>query len=261
MRKILMSITPSKFWLSLSIAICAIILWITIRKIHKKYVQKYNPVGEIGTMIRVAFGIVKSVVILGAILLVLEVNGVNVSSVFAGLGLMSAVLGLALQDALKDSIMGMHIIRDHFFSVGDVVKYGDFEGTVIRFTMQTTTLESMIDNSILTICNRNISEIVKIPSEAMIDINLPLPYEEESERIHQFLSEVCEEISGVDGIERCEYKGTTDFGSSAILYKIRFYCASHDKYEIRRRVLRFLQRKLELGGLHVPYEQLDIHVK
>lgn len=256
-----MNITPSKFWLSVSIAICAFILWITIRKIHKKYVQKYNPIGEIGTMIRVAFGIVKSVVVLGAILLVLEVNGVNVSAVFAGLGLMSAVLGLALQDALKDSIMGMHIIRDHFFSVGDVVKYGDFEGTVVRFTMQTTTLESSIDNSILTVCNRNISEIVKIPSEAMVDINLPLPYEEDSEHIHHFLTEVCEGISGVDGVERCEYKGTTDFGASAVFYKIRFYCSSHDKYEIRRRVLRFLQRKLELGGLHIPYDQIDIHTK
>ena len=53
-----------------------------------------------------------------ATLFVLQLLGFNVSSVIAGVGIVSAIVGLSLQDALKDIIMGFNIIIDSYFSVG-----------------------------------------------------------------------------------------------------------------------------------------------
>ena len=145
------------------IVVLAIVLWKTVRRLYKKYIQVGSSKGERTTLVRVLFSTARFLIVSGAGLVILEVNGVNVTSLVAGLGLLSAIVGLALQDFLKDVIMGIHIITDHFFSVGDVVRYGDIEGVVIGFTMKTTRLRNIYDQTITTVCNRNISEITKMP--------------------------------------------------------------------------------------------------
>lgn len=107
---------------------------------HSKYVAEGKAKGDKATLVRVMFGILQFLIVLGAILVILQMNGVSVNSVVTGLGLLSAIVGFSLQDVLKDIFMVIHIISDHFFSVGDVVKYQDIEGEVIGFTIKTTTL-------------------------------------------------------------------------------------------------------------------------
>ena len=167
----------------------------------------------------------------------MQINGVNVTSAIAGLGLLSAIVGLALQDALKDIVMGIHIISDHFFAVGDVVKYQNIEGVVIGFTIKTTTIRNIYDQTITTICNRNISEITKMPKSAQVDIDLPISYTENPQKIHALLKNLCLQIDAVDGIDSCVYKGTQEFTDSAVIYKIRFFCLPEEKPEKTRKHL------------------------
>ena len=89
--------------------------------------------GRSRTYIRLILSIVRYVFIIITILTLLQVNGVDVSSILAGLGLAGVIVGLAVQDALKDIIRGFSIVSDHYFSVGDVIKYNDQqEGTVLE---------------------------------------------------------------------------------------------------------------------------------
>ena len=81
-------------------------------------------------LLRVALNVLRYLLLLVTILLILQINGINVTSLVAGLGIVSAVVGLALQDILKDVIMGLHILSGRFFSVGDAVRYGIMEGIV-----------------------------------------------------------------------------------------------------------------------------------
>ena len=241
------------------IVVLAIVLWKTVRRLYKKYIQVGNSKGERTTLVRVLFSTARFLIVGGAGLVILEVNGVNVTSLVAGLGLLSAIVGLALQDFLKDVIMGIHIITDHFFSVGDVVRYGDIEGVVIGFTMKTTRLRNIYDQTITTVCNRNISEITKMPQQMMVDLDLPLPYEEDCRRIHAVLQGVSRQIGELPGIIRCEYKGTQDFADSAVIYKIRFYCLPEEMPERRRNALCVVQERLADENISIPYNQLDVH--
>ena len=252
-------ITKPKFFLSAAVVVGAFILWLALRQGHKKYVAAGKAKGEKATLVRVMFGILQFLIVLGAVLIILQMNGVNINSVVAGLGLLSAIVGFSLQDVLKDIIMGIHIISDHFFSVGDVVSYQNIEGEVIGFTIKTTTLRNINDHTITTICNRNITEITKMQKSAQVDIDLPLSYEENVKKVHTVLADICEQIGKLEGIDRCVYKGTQSFEESAIIYKLRFFCPPGDKPERTRDAMRVIQNGLEAADIHIPYNQLDIH--
>lgn len=261
MEKLWTYVTTPKFAVSSLIVLAAVGLWIALRRGYKKYISLEQAKGQRATLVRISFGLFQLLVAVGAVILVLQVNGQNVNSILAGLGLISAIVGLSLQDVLKDYLMGIHIIKDHYFTVGDVVKYEDIEGEVIAFTMQTTTLRNIDDNTVTTICNRNITEITKLPSSCMVNIDLPLSYDEDVKKVNKVLAEIAVEIAKIHGIDRCVYKGTQSFDSSAIVYRLRFFCPPADKPERRRDALRTVQAGLESADIHIPYEQLDVHTK
>lgn len=157
---------------SVGIVILTIVLWMILRKMYTKHITDLK--GKKKNVVRVVTGVFKYIAISGVVLVILQINGVNVSSAIAGLGIVSTIVGLALQDVLKYVIMGVNITTENFFSVGDVVKYKDIEGVVTEFSIRTTKIKSIFDDSVTTICNRNISEIKKCGT--LVDIDILLSY-------------------------------------------------------------------------------------
>jgi small-conductance mechanosensitive channel len=88
---------------------------------YKKNRKKRNIFIVANSILKYFLGII-------SLLIILDINGVNISSLVAGLGVVGIIVGLALQDALKDIIMGKNIITGHFFQVGDVIKYKEITG-------------------------------------------------------------------------------------------------------------------------------------
>ena len=95
---------------SIIVALFTILFLRFLTKINKKYLTKHEDNSQMNGLVKVSFQVVKTIIIACAILMVLEINGINVTSLVAGLGLASAAVGLALQDFLKDSIMGVHMV-------------------------------------------------------------------------------------------------------------------------------------------------------
>src|SRR5574344_2282365 len=98
------------------------------------------------TIIILLHNITKYIIAIIAILSILNVYVINTTSILAGLGIVGVVIGLALQDALKDIIGGINIILDNFYVVGDYVKYGDFTGQVISFGLKSTKIKDFNGN-------------------------------------------------------------------------------------------------------------------
>ena len=252
----------SNLLLSAIIIVAAVIIWKIFRRAYLRFVTKRSEgaslQGSEKTAMTVSYDIIKLIVIIGVGLTILQINGVNVTSMVAGLSVLSAIIGLAFQDFLKDLIMGFHIMTDDFFKVGDVVCYGDTEGQVISFNIRTTKLQDMSEGNIVTVCNRNISEIKKRSNLTLM--NVPLSYEEDYRKVHQVLRAVCEKIAQVDGMEDCVYKGTHDFEDSAVIYRINLYCPPERKWDMWRAARSLLQEGLAEAGITIPYPQMDIHV-
>ncbi len=247
---------------SLIVLVVVAVFWHIATKAYKRFLSKKLDIDNLsGSTASVAYsiiGVVKFVVSLSVVLLIMQINGINVNSLLAGLGIFSAIVGLALQDYLKDVIMGFHILTDNYFRVGDVVKYGDDEGEVVSFTLRTTKIRSLKTLDMVTISNRNISEIAR--SSDLVIIDVPLSYEEDFRKVDEVLKKSCERIEELPDARKCTYKGTSEFDDSAILYKILFYCSPKLRGNTRRAALRILQEDLAEAGMSIPYSQLDVHL-
>ena len=88
---------------------------------EKKSELKNNVSNKSKTYFKLMISIIRYVFIIVTILVILQINGINVSSMLAGLGILSVIIGLAVQDALKDIIRGASILSDNYFQVGDIV--------------------------------------------------------------------------------------------------------------------------------------------
>ena len=203
------------------------------------------------------FRVAKALVIISGIVMMLQTIGINLTGLTTGLGLIILLLVLAIKDYLQDIFAGLTIMTDKFFSVGDAVEFDGRDGIVVSFTVRTTKIEFLDDRSVLSVSNRNISKIRKLTH--LVDIDLPLSYDEEPKRVYKVLGGICEKISKLEGVEDCQFKGTQNFADSAIIYKIRFFCEPYNRPDIRRSVIKTIQDGLDDAGISIPYQQIDIH--
>ena len=95
------------------------------------------------------------------LLVILSILGVNVSSLLAGLGIMTAVVGLGFQDMIKDFIAGIAIIAENQFSVGDTViaQADGFKGIVTNIGLKTTEITNE-KGDVKIMANHNIDGLI-----------------------------------------------------------------------------------------------------
>lgn len=211
------------------------------------------------TYIKLARHIINYVIIIIACLFILQLLGFNVSSLIAGLGVISVIAGLSLQDALKDIIMGFNIIVDNYFSVGDVIKIGDVEGKVVELGVKSTKLEDVNTDNIFVIANRNISQSLRLSDQLIVDI--PISYDEPTLKIESLIEKMVVQIKENPHVKNAKYVGINEFKSSSISYRLIIHCSPEYKLSTRRYALRIIKLMLDANNITIPYEQLDIHQK
>lgn len=92
--------------------------------------------------------ILKSIVILGIILLILDNIGVKIHSLVAGLGIGGIAIALATQNLLGDIIAFLSIIWERPFLVGDTISAEDARGTVLRIGLKSTRLKNFLGEEV-----------------------------------------------------------------------------------------------------------------
>ncbi len=187
----------------------------------------------------------------------LNVFGVDLSSLLAGLGIAGVVVGFAVQDVLKDLTMGVNIMADKYFSVGDIVSIGSIRNArVVSFNIKTTRLEDLDSGNIITIANRNISEATVLSDWQ--DVEIPAPYEISASRMRDLCWKLCERVENAEYVKSCTFLGTQELGESAVYYKLRIIGLPDKKRAIRRSVLECMQDLYEEEGISVPYPHMNI---
>lgn len=211
------------------------------------------------TYLRLFNSISKYLIIFIAFVTILGIYGVNVTSIIAGLGVVSVIAGLALQDALKDIIMGFNIIVDEYFVVGDILQIGQIEGKVVELGLKATKMKDIMTGNIYTIANRNISE-ANVISE-FIFISLPLPYELKLKDAEKVIDEMIIEMKKDEDIKDAILLGLNEFAESAIIYKLKLQVVPENRYTGKRNANRIIKKVLEENNIDIPYNQLDVHMK
>lgn len=211
------------------------------------------------TFIHILKSTIRTILAIVTILMVLQIYGVNVSSMLAGVGIVSIIIGLALQDALKDIFRGFDIISDDYYEIGDIVKFGDNTGQVLSINLRTTKLQDISSGNIVSIANRNIDQIEVVSN--WVFINVPMPYELPVKESEEIAKSITKRIAKNANVLSSSYLGVNDFADSYVKHLIEVDCDPINKLSVRRAALRTAADVLEENKIAIPYPQLDIHNK
>ena len=106
------------------VPLVAITIGILSYKIIRKALAKFTHKGKnnydtkkIKTIIELVSNICKYILVIIVGVIILEAYGIDTASIIAGLGVLSAVIGLAFQDTLKDFISGVTIILENYYQL------------------------------------------------------------------------------------------------------------------------------------------------
>ena len=175
---------------------------------------------------------VNSVIIILLILLILSINGVNVGEYVKSLGVLGIILSFALQDLLKDVIMGLSIMFEGYFKVGDVIEFGDDYAKVISFNIKSTRLFMIGSEATVTVSNRNFSQVAIVSD--WIDILVPIGYDVDLYRSRNLCRECAKRIERLRYVYSCDFLNTQELAESWINYKLRVHCLPEKKPMVLR---------------------------
>lgn len=212
------------------------------------------------TFLLLAKNTIKYILIILMILALLSLYGFNINSLLAGLGIAGVVLGLGVQDALKDIFSGISIIFDDYFVVGDIVDYEGFVGTIIEFGLKSTKIRKYT-GEVLIVSNRSINKITNITKEkSTVDIKIPTAYEEDIVKVEKVINNIISKVK-IDNkdILDIDYLGIENFNDSSIDYLIRFTCKRGTQWDLKRVVLREIKLAYDKNNVKIPYNQLEVH--
>lgn len=213
------------------------------------------------TISGIVTNIVKYCIIIMDVLVILSLYGVDTKGIIASLGIVGVVLGLAIQDTLKDFLAGIFILTEDQYRVGDTVSIGDFKGEVISLGLKTTRIRAYT-GEIKIISNRSINELVnysKANSLAIVDV--ATEYSENTTKIEDTLTALCERLStelpNLKG--KVESIGIVELGNDAVVFRITAPTKPMMHYEVERLIRKEVKEEFKRKKINIPFKQLVIH--
>ena len=211
------------------------------------------------------------IIFLGSVA-VLEVWGIKIGPVIAGLGLFGVAVALGAQDLFKNLISGIMILLEKRFHIGDVINVpGHTEGTVEHIGFRSTLIRKF-DSTPITIPNYIFAEapILNYSNRTNRRINwiIGLEYNSKLDQIKNFTKSIDEYINGsVDFVVNQNFKSFVridKFNDSSI--DILIYCfTSTNEWEIflkiKEQLAMQIKEEVEKQGLNFAFPSQSIYIE
>ncbi len=261
MEELIASINLERVIYSAVFVLCSIVFYKLVSWPIKHRIKARNKKNKgRDTYFALISGVVRYIYIIFVVLCVLQINGINVTSLLAGVGIVSAVIGLALQDTFKDIIRGFSLASEDYYKVGDFVKINGMSGTVTHLGIRSTKLRDGLTGNIYTIANSEI-DMAEVSAD-LINIDIPLPYELKLSKAEPIMEEIVERAlnENEEKLIECQYRGVSELAPSSINYRLFARC-NGDRAQMKRNLNRVALAVLEEHKVSIPYPQMDIHQK
>lgn len=242
-----------------------IIAFKILKKLVIKVLEKKNLKAaqkqRIKTLIVLIVNIIKYLTIICVLLAILSVWGVNVKSIVAGLGIGTAVIGLAFKDLATDLIAGFSIIAEGEYEIGDTIEVDGFMGEVIFIGLRTTRIRDF-KGATKIIANHYMDNIVNYSehnSLAVIDVSIA--YECDEDLIEKTFNKIFKDLNGKipHATGELELWGVNELSDSAVVYRVVVETEPMQQYAVQRFLRKELKKGLDAAKIKIPYQQIEVH--
>ena len=231
--------------------------WVS-RSVRKALTKAETDASLIPFFSSMAYYVVLAVVLIA----VLNLFGIETTSLIAVLGAAGLAVGLALQGTLSNFAAGVMLLIFRPIRVGDFVEVAGQAGTVTEISIFSTLLDTG-DNIRITIPNAQVyGDTIRNYSfndVRRIDLIIGIGYGDD---IGQALDIIKGVVTGDARTltDRSPTFGVFDLGDSSVNLVVRPWCKKEDYWALRWDLTRAIKEQLEAGGCSIPFPQSDVHV-
>ena len=194
-----------------------------------RLLRRTTSYGEINTLLTrfVFFSTLAAGIFIALGILQLEKT---VTSLVAGAGVLTLIIGFAFQDLAANFIAGILLQLRHPFRQGQLVRTNDFYGTVEHIDLRNTVIHTLT-GQIVHLPNKEVFEHplenFSATGRRRIDVPVNVPAGHDLDRAEQITISAVERVAGRDAAREVEifYEGFGD----AIAFTVRFWIAFSDR--------------------------------
>ncbi len=192
----------------------------------------------------------------------LSAIGINLSTIFASIGIVALIIGFAAESLIEDVVTGFFLVFEDEFNVGDIIEYNGFRGTVTNIGVRVTSIEDLggniklVNNSDL----RNILNRSRTNSSAVCDI--PVSYAANLASTEEVLKGIAASMPGKYPDlfkEAPEYLGVQALDASSVNLRFVARVRENDIYKAARTMFREFKIGMDEAGIEIPFQQVVIH--
>ncbi len=265
MDKVIGIITNKKVYMPIIYILIGIIIYSILSKVINKILERHSSSKgkdkRRGTIINLLKSIIKYLILIFVVLGVLNIYGINTTSIIASLGVFAAVIGLAFQDIIKDLLAGISIIFDNKYAVGDVVEINGFKGTVMELGLRVTKIKAF-SGEIKCIGNSSFNEVTNFNlASADLFLKLDVAYNTDIDKLEKVLEGLRKKIIDIDDVIDYKLLGIDEFSSSSIVYMVDISCKAMTTLGVKRKVLRMVKEAFDKESISIPYTTVDINIR
>ena len=223
------------------LSVCVFVAVSLIRRILTLSAGVAGPRAE--TMFRLLISTAEYISVILIFCLSLSFLGMDMSSLIAGAGIVTIVVGLGAKTLIMDILAGLFIIFEGDFQVGDIVDIGGYTGRVREIGIRTTKIASW-DENVKVINNRNITSLINktmFPSIAKVEfpVSCTVNQDDLSRIFAEELPKLNDVYPGVSGVPK--YLGVSGLRGNRMILAVSVQV----KEEYRDAVETWLFREIQ----------------
>lgn len=230
----------------------------TIFVVMKRRATGRDPIAaqrRLGTLANIFGGAAQSAIFFIGLMTVLQQLNVNVTPILASAGVVGIAIGFGAQSLIRDLFSGFLILLEDQFSVGDIVRIGDFTGSVEQVTLRATRIRA-VDGALTTIPNGGISTVSNLTRDwSQVALDIEIDYSEDADRAMQVAlavarglrAEIPQEIP-----EDPNMLGIDRIGSGAVVLRLLVRTAPSRQFDIARELRRRVKLAFDNEDIKAP---------
>jgi small-conductance mechanosensitive channel len=211
------------------------------------------------------------IILATAIIIALDLLGVNVMPFIAGAGVAGVAIGFAAKDTLSNLIAGILLIIDRPFEVGDRIEVWSAPvgsatwGDVIDIGLRATKIKTT-DNIVIIIPNneimlRDIINYTTITEKIRVRINIGIAYDADMQLAKDIILKVADSAAWVAKHPPAAVV-VKNFGDSSVDLQLRVWI---DDARKRMHTISYITDRVKTAfdeqGVEIPYPKRDIYIK
>lgn len=266
------AVTNADMWVNVGMVALKIVAIIVISRIvvsvvqaavnrvfqHRKDSKIQMDQRRVDTMRVLVNNVVRYTLYFLAILMILQLLGIDLKPVLVSAGVLGLAVGFGAQSLVRDIITGFFIIFEDQFAVGDVVTINNMTGTVQEIGLRITRVRSWT-GEVHIFPNGMITQVTNFSLQntlAVVDVSVA--YEEDLKQVEQVLKEVLQlaQTELTDIVAEPQILGVHAFGPSEVIMRVTAECKPNSHHGVNRSLRAMIRTEFTKRGIQIPYPKI-----